>query len=82
MTTINTALVGDTKQGVEFRLPLTVWHEEQMEVPVISKTKWPSATEQRHRRFTFILRMARLKSLQREERANQLKGKTLCGLSV
>jgi hypothetical protein len=39
MKIINTTWTGNTEQVVAFRLPITVWHEEQMEVPVVNKTE-------------------------------------------
>jgi hypothetical protein len=80
MTTINTTLLGDGKQAVAFRLPITVWHEEQMVVLIVDKTKQPSAIKWRCRQLAFVPRLAHLKSLQREAKANQLKERNLCGL--
>src|ERR1700722_9103175 len=82
MITMNTTLPGDRKQVVALRLPITVWHEEQMEVPVVDKTKQSSAIKPRRRRLAFIPRLAHLKSLQREAKANQLEERNLCGLFI
>jgi hypothetical protein len=79
MKIINTTWTGNSKQVVAFRLPITVWQEEQMEVPVVDKTKRPSATEQRRRRLAFIPRWAHLKFFRSEAKVNQLKNKDLCG---